>query len=179
MLRPPNPWWQEFYVCSVPTLVLFDYGATNSFISQKHAKKLSKATEPLDYDFAIPTPLGDCVVANSVMKNYQILVNGKELMANLIPLAMNDFDVILGMDWLATHHATLDYFEKKIVFRMPRKPEFHFKNRLVFFNLMSLNALEDEPQEDTSKKKLKIEDVPIVRNYAEVFLEELSGLLPD
>ena len=38
------------------------------------------------------------------------------LKANLIPLEMYDFDVILGMDWLFTHRVSMDCFTKKVVF---------------------------------------------------------------
>lgn len=34
------------------------------------------------------------------------------LPANLISLPMNEFDVILGMDWLAGYHAVMDCFNK-------------------------------------------------------------------
>ena len=48
------------------------------------------------------------------------------LKANLIPLEMSDFDVILGMDWLSNHRASMNYFTKKIRFEKPRYPEFEF-----------------------------------------------------
>ena len=35
----------------------------------------------------------------------------------MIPLEMYDFDVILGIDWLFTHRASVDCFTKKVVFR--------------------------------------------------------------
>ncbi|KAJ1380557.1 Retrotransposon gag domain [Sesbania bispinosa] len=43
-----------------------------------------------------------------------IQCSGKELFANLIALDMVDFDVILGMDWLASHYATLDCHNKVV-----------------------------------------------------------------
>ena len=49
------------------------------------------------------------------------------LKANLIPLEMSDFDVILGMSWLSNHQALMDYFTKKIVFKKPGYPELEFE----------------------------------------------------
>ena len=38
----------------------------------------------------------------------------------LILLQLHDFDIILGMDWLATNHALVDCFAKRVTFRIPR-----------------------------------------------------------
>ena len=39
---------------------------------------------------------------------------------------MHDFDIILGMDWLATHYASIDCHRKKVNFRIPNQHEFEF-----------------------------------------------------
>ena len=55
------------------------------------------------------------------------------LKANLIPLEMIDFDVILGMNWLSSHRASMDCFTKKIVFRKLGYPELEFEgNRRIW-----------------------------------------------
>ncbi|GJU40138.1 putative nucleotidyltransferase, ribonuclease H [Tanacetum coccineum] len=43
--------------------------------------------------------------------------------ANLLPIHMFDFDVILGMDWLASHRATIDYYARTVIFGTFRQPE--------------------------------------------------------
>nr|GFD44623.1 reverse transcriptase domain-containing protein [Tanacetum cinerariifolium] len=35
---------------------------------------------------------------------------------NLLPIHMFDFDVILGMDWLASHRATIDCYARTVIF---------------------------------------------------------------
>lgn len=50
----------------------------------------------------------DCVVK----------IGGYELLANLIELDMYEFDVILGMYWVAAYHASMDCFAKTISFRI-------------------------------------------------------------
>ncbi|RVW67114.1 Retrovirus-related Pol polyprotein from transposon 17.6 [Vitis vinifera] len=42
-----------------------------------------------------------------------------------------DFDVILGMDWLASYHASVDYFEKMVTFSIPGQPKFSFEGKHV------------------------------------------------
>ena len=66
----------------------------------------------------VTTPIGKQILHNSIFKGCQILIEGVVLYANLIPLEMYDFDVILGMDWLSTHCASLDYFTKNVVFQI-------------------------------------------------------------
>ena len=45
---------------------------------------------------------------------------------NLISLEMKDFDVILSMDLLTKHHASVDWFRKRLVFAMLGQLEFFF-----------------------------------------------------
>ena len=51
-----------------------------------------------------------------MFKGCKVVVEGMVLKANLIPLEMADFDVILGMDWLSNHKASMNCFTKKIQF---------------------------------------------------------------
>lgn len=39
-----------------------------------------------------------------------------ELEVDLVPLNIQDFDVILGIDWLVCHHVIVDYFLKEVIF---------------------------------------------------------------
>lgn len=40
---------------------------------------------------------------------------------------MHDFNVILGMNWLAANHASIDYSHKEIVFNPPTEASFKYK----------------------------------------------------
>ena len=53
---------------------------------------------PLKSRIVVTTPLEERILRTSVFKGCEILVEGVVLKANLIPLEMDDFDVILGMD---------------------------------------------------------------------------------
>ena len=53
------------------------------------------------------------LMTNLVFKSFIICIEGRELLADLVLLDMNDFDVILGMDWLASYHTGVHCFEKK------------------------------------------------------------------
>ena len=47
----------------------------------------------------------------------------------MILLYIHDFDVILGMDWLSRHHATVDCYRKEVRFYKPGQTE------VVFYGL--------------------------------------------
>ena len=55
---------------------------------------------------------------------YQIA--DRELVADLTLLEMKDFDVILGMDWLAANYASVDCCSKKVKFQIPSVMQFSF-----------------------------------------------------
>lgn len=48
----------------------------------------------------------------------------RKISADLLLILMHDFDIILGMDWLATYHASVDCFSKEIIFKILREIEF-------------------------------------------------------
>ena len=62
-----------------------------------------------------------------VFKGCEILVEGVVLKANLISLEMYYFDMILGMDWLSTHHVSMDCFTKNVVFQKPGYSKLEFE----------------------------------------------------
>ncbi|XP_072999199.1 uncharacterized protein [Typha latifolia] len=118
-------------------------------------------------------------------------LEGKCLPMDLISLEMNDFDVILGMDWLAAHHAIVDCRQKKVIFTLPGQPKLFFQGEKRFPQISIISALHANKLlkkgcmgyvasvVDMQKSTRSIEDLSIVRDFCDVFPEELSGLPPD
>ena len=71
--------------------------------------------ELLDFELSVSTPLGETMVAEFICKSCVIKIGGNELLADLILLEIQEFDVILGMDWLAAYHANVDCYKKEVV----------------------------------------------------------------
>ena len=97
---------------------------------------------PLKNKLVVTIPLGGQILHNMVFKGYEVLIEGVVLKANLILLEMYDFDMILGMDWLSTPHASLDCFTKKVVFRKPQYPKFEFKGDRRVLPICVISTLE-------------------------------------
>ena len=115
------------FVFGTSALVLFDSRSSRSSISIAFALHADRELTLLKNKLIVTTPLGEQILRNTIFKDCEILVEGVILMANWIPLEIHDFDVTLGIDWLSTHRALMDYFTKKVVFQKPGYPELKFE----------------------------------------------------
>lgn len=105
---------------------MFDSGAMHSFISCTYACLSKKTLEPLECMMYCSTPLGEYVNCRFVLKNCVIQIQGQHLPIDLVIFYTEEFDVILGMDWLARYHACMECFKKEVAFKPPGEAEFHF-----------------------------------------------------
>ena len=80
-----------------PARVLFNYRASQSFISTSFALHADRKLTPLKSRLVVTTPLGERILRTSVFKGCEILVEDVVLKANLILLEMIDFDVTLQL----------------------------------------------------------------------------------
>ena len=99
--------------------VLIDPGATHSFISVKFIAPVNIEIQPIDCSMVVSLPTGDSIIADRVYMGCRVIIEGHEFRANLVLLDIQDFDVILGMDWLPRHYATMDCFRKEVKFCRP------------------------------------------------------------
>ena len=81
----------------------FYFEASRSFISTSFALYANRELTPLKNKLVVTTPLGDRILRTYLFKGCEVVIEGFVLKANIIPLKMIDFDVILGMDWLSNH----------------------------------------------------------------------------
>ncbi|KAA0046124.1 DNA/RNA polymerases superfamily protein [Cucumis melo var. makuwa] len=147
--------------------------------------------EPLSEGLAIYTPVGDVLLVNEVLRNYEVLVEGISLLVDLLPLELQRLDVILGMDFLFAHYASMDCHMKEVVFRKPGFAEVVFRRmrKVVSRSLISVLKAEKLLRKGCTaflahivvvqREKLKPEDVPVVKEFLDVFPDDLSGLPPD
>ncbi|KAA0059823.1 reverse transcriptase [Cucumis melo var. makuwa] len=171
--------------------VLFDPGATHSFVSSIFLTKLNRMLEPLSERLAIYTLVDDVLLVNEVLRNCEVLVEGISLLVDLLPLELQRLDVILGMDFLFAHYASMDCHRKEVVFRKPGFVEVVFRGmrNIVSRSLISILKAEKLLRKGCTtflahivvvqREKLKPEDVPVVKEFLDVFLDDLSSLPPD
>ena len=96
--------------------VLVDSGATHSFISREFIERVGIEMRPTECSIIVSLPTGNSLIANRVYRGSKVTIARHEFEADLIVLDIHDFDIILGMDWLAKHHATVDCYRKEVQF---------------------------------------------------------------
>ncbi|KAL2923080.1 DNA damage-inducible protein 1, partial [Bienertia sinuspersici] len=98
----------NFSIHSIPVKVLFDSGATYSFMSTKILQNLMPLLGKVDtIDVPIIIPIGNVVKCSKRYLKVPIKIEGVEFESNLIEFELGDLDVILGMDWLSRYHAEI------------------------------------------------------------------------
>ena len=73
----------------------------------------------MDFDLFVAIPLGDSVVVNKILRDCIVMIGYREITFDLVLFDLEDFDVILGMDWLASYHSSVDCFGKRVTFSIP------------------------------------------------------------
>ncbi|KAL0546386.1 hypothetical protein IC582_016294 [Cucumis melo] len=103
---------------------------------------------------------------------------------------MQDFDVILGIDWLSANHASIDCFRKEVVFNPPSGTSFKSKGAGIICIpkvILAMKASKLLSQGtwsilasvvDTREPEVSLSSEPVVREYPDVFPDELPGLPP-
>ena len=94
--------------------VLFDYGASYSFIVALCVKELGLEVETLENPLHVSSPLGTRVRIDYICRDCELEVLGILLTVDLRVMDISEFDVILGMDWLTTHRVAIDCDRRRV-----------------------------------------------------------------
>ena len=174
---------------SISAKVLFDYGATKSFVSEDFAHKLSREIRMLGEALSIEVANQDRVSVTQVYPRCEIEILGHVFLADLIPFKLGTFDVILGMDWLTDHDAQINCKSKRVILRAFEKSRVVFKGQKQtkeFLNIMQVKKLLRQGCEaylahvvDLNAESPSIERIPVVNEFRDVFPNELPGLPVD
>ncbi|XP_073130858.1 uncharacterized protein [Henckelia pumila] len=171
--------------------VLFDCGATHSFISKRFAKKLGLTPEILVEPFRVATPTSKTIETHRVHRDCVMTISEHIFQAELIQLPMVEFDAILGMDWLANNHALVDCCMKNVKLKAANLDEVIYHGKVKEQkSLLSASqtwkamksgkevylAVVGEVKEEVA---LSLEDIPVVQEFPDVFPEKLPGVMPD
>nr|GEX34795.1 putative reverse transcriptase domain-containing protein [Tanacetum cinerariifolium] len=113
---------------------------------------------------------GQLVGIVKVIKSWKLEIKGHVFDMNLIPFGHGSFDMIIGMDWLSNHKAEIICHEKVVRIPLP--------------DSKVLRVLGERPKEKArlwmsakaSDKKQK--EIVVVRDFLEVFSDDLSRLPP-
>ncbi|GJT51364.1 putative reverse transcriptase domain-containing protein, partial [Tanacetum coccineum] len=177
--------------------ILFDTGADRSFISTAFSSLINIAPTPLENCYDVELANGKLVRIDTIIRGCTLNFLDHPFNIDLIPVELGSFDVIIDMDWLRRCHAVIVCDEKLVqipygnetltfcgnkssngresqltVISCSKAQEYMAKGCQVF-----LAHISAKKEEDKSERK-QIKDVPIVRDFPEVFPEDLPGLPP-
>ncbi|GJT68623.1 putative reverse transcriptase domain-containing protein [Tanacetum coccineum] len=147
---------------------LFDSGADYIFVSTTFIPLLDIEPSDLGFSYEIEIASGQLVEIDKVIRVCKLEIECHMFDINLILFRNGSFDVIIGMDWLFDHNAKIIYHEK--VVRIP----------LLYGKV--LRVLGENPGEkmrqlmSAKANEKKQEEIVVVRDFLEVFPDELSGL---
>ncbi|RVW93684.1 Transposon Ty3-I Gag-Pol polyprotein [Vitis vinifera] len=147
--------------------VLFDTGATHSFISASCANALGLKSERVENLLLIESPMGTNSRVDRICKGCVITLADRALNVDLRILDMTGYDVILGMDWLAVYRAVIDCHRRRIIFCLPEGFEVCF----VGGKCVSLPFSQSDPCYQYVLRKGSI-------NFLACLRDELPGLPP-
>ena len=150
--------------------ILFDSGASHSFISQDCCERLNLSVQYLPYDLNVSTPVGNANMLAYVCTACPIRINSCLYIVNLVCLPMNHIDVILGMDWLAENSCMLNCAEGMVECSKAshnEELEGESSQRVVLLGNLKVG---DSP---------KIENIAVVNEYLDVFPGEITSLPPE
>jgi hypothetical protein len=86
-----------FLINDTYAVVLFNSGASHSFISATYVGKHNLPLALLRCQMIVCSPGGD-MPTRQLCRKVNLIIRGADFVANLIVLESNDIDVILGMD---------------------------------------------------------------------------------
>ncbi|XP_063946164.1 uncharacterized protein LOC108194850 [Daucus carota subsp. sativus] len=169
--------------------VLIDSGASRSFISIRLMNKLGMESVPLREMMNIEIANQEVITVDQVCPNCEILVQTQNFAIDLIPIKLGEFDVILGMDWLTKYDAQINCRRKRVSLKGANGKRVMVRGqkqaRKFLTIIQAKRFLRQGCQAylahvvDVSKASPKIDEIPVVKEYKDVFPEELPGIPPD
>ncbi|GJU47461.1 retrovirus-related pol polyprotein from transposon TNT 1-94 [Tanacetum coccineum] len=137
--------------------ILFDTGGDRSFVSTTFSSQIDITPTTLDHFYDVELADGRIIGLNTIIRGCTLNLLNHPFNIDLIPIELGSFEAIIDMDWLAKYHAVIKYM---------------LKGCHVF-----LAHVTTKKTEHRSEKK-RLEDVPIIQDFPDVFPEGLTGSSP-
>jgi hypothetical protein len=154
----------EFLVEFTLATVLFDSGASHSFIATSFVEKHGIPSTHLEIPLVTRTP-GSDLLCQLKCSQVRILLSGVVFLADLTVLPSQGIDVILGMDWLTKHKGIISCASKTVL--------------LTDHQGKSVSCQAQPPAKDPMVFNLAAESISVVEEFMDVFPEELPGMPPE
>ncbi|XP_071712929.1 uncharacterized protein [Rutidosis leptorrhynchoides] len=171
--------------------ILFDTGADKSFIAKDFTVAINRPLTALDTRYAIELANGKLIKTDKIMRGCVLNRSNNMFEVDLMPLELGSFDVVIGMGWLSKNCADINCKEKSIRIPLESGEVLMIQGDRVKMNLNIISCMKAikypmkgylaifAHENELKTKEIRLEDVPIVRNFPQVFPENLPSLPPD
>ncbi|GJQ90472.1 putative reverse transcriptase domain-containing protein [Tanacetum coccineum] len=169
-LQDPNVVTSTYSLNNLYATVLFDSGADFSFISTKFAPLLNEKPSIANPGYVIEVANGKKEEVDRIFCDCRLELGDLIFPIGLIPLGQGSFDVIVGMDWLSNQKVVIVCHEK--IVRIP------VEEGKVLCVQGERNVRKTKTLMSTKANKPTLSDIPVVRDFEDIFSDDLSGLPP-
>ncbi|GJS67642.1 putative reverse transcriptase domain-containing protein [Tanacetum coccineum] len=188
-LKGPNVVTGTFLLNNRYAFVLFDSGSDRSFMDTRFSSMLDIDPVKIGASYEVELADGRVVSTNTILKGCTLNLANHIFEIDLMPIELGTFNVIISMDWLVKHDAMIVCGEKLV--RIP-----HGNKMLIVESNKGVSQLKvisyikackyiergchlflAHVTEKKSKEK-RLKDVFVIRDFPEVFPEDLPGLPP-
>jgi hypothetical protein len=157
-----------FLVANYPIVILFYSGASHTFMSKTFVEKHWIHNTESREGFVIHSPRGQ-IFTKEVVFHVPVTLAGREFPTNMIVIKGHDIDVILGMNWLAQNKAIINADQTTIQLS-------HGQEEVKLSIPISVPIKTSGQVFEAIVQQ--IQDIPVVCEFPDVFLEDLPGLPP-
>ncbi|XP_022014305.1 uncharacterized protein LOC110913793 [Helianthus annuus] len=179
-----------FSVNDIFASVLFDSDADWSYVSLGFSRQLGLTPTPLETKHVVELVDGKSIEASHVLIGCKLDLLGQVFDIDLLPVILGSFDVVVGMEWLSKHRADILCKEKIIRIPLSSGEPLSVQGHRSGAAISIISAMKAQKclrkgyhailtlVTDTQPEEKRIEDLPVVREFPDVFPEELPGLPP-
>jgi hypothetical protein len=158
-----------FYINSIPAAILFESGATHSFISARYATTNELPLQNMQKPLVVITPKGH-VEANYMTHRLTLIIMGREFCSTPIVLEESSIDRILGMSWLRKVKEVIYCAKGTIELTSSKGERFEVEITITASTRPAIFLVDG---------KFVGRNIHVVRDFLDVFLEDLPNMPPD
>ncbi|KAJ4780980.1 polyprotein [Rhynchospora pubera] len=174
-----------------PAFTLVDTGCSRSLVSQEFVERCRLSTESHGQIVSVETPLGQTDRLVLCCRKLKVLVDGRELVTDMLVMDISRYDVLLGLDFLARFGAIVDCARRRVLFSRCRLSPYIFRGRIPGDPVLFISAVEARNLLEAGcsaylsavvcevAQTPDIMTVPVVREFVDVFPDEITGLPPN
>jgi hypothetical protein len=155
-----------FYINVIPATILFDSGATHSFMSARYANTNELPLKNMKTPMVVITPKGPGE-ASYMTHRLTLTIIGRELWATAIILEASSIDLILGMSWLRKAKAIIQCGRGTVEITSPKGERFQVEIAVTTSTQRVTFFIDGEFVGD---------NIRMVRDFPDVFPGELPGM---